>query len=348
MAKDLKTILAGVKSSKKEKMDLSDWEKSKDGQAFAGKHEIEKHADRVGNTKHPYEGGKEAAYKKQKDSVYESSKMKCESCGKMYEGAYCESCGDKSNKKKLLLSGKKGLSEVLTKKTSAGEVISDFVHSKNPKFAGKSKSERTKMALGAYYGMHPEKSKKMEEEADFEFDMARNELATADRAISRLMTHLKGEGQLEAWVQSKITKGSDYLDTVADYMDSKMNEESELNEMPTQYRSTAGMGKNRGWASAKSSRVPFEGPVNYNKTGESKAKNRELIDKLSPGVKVTYFKPGKAKGVKEELAFPMLEDGKKKKGKPRKEERESSPSDGQVDLTSGNYPSGNVGDTGRV
>jgi hypothetical protein len=34
------------------------------------------------------------------------------------------------------------------------------------------------------------------------------------------MKHLKGEGQLEAWVQSKITKGSDYLDTVADYMDS--------------------------------------------------------------------------------------------------------------------------------
>jgi hypothetical protein len=42
---------------------------------------------------------------------------------------------------------------------SAGDVISDFVHSKDPKFEGKSKKMRQKMALGAYYGMHPEKSK---------------------------------------------------------------------------------------------------------------------------------------------------------------------------------------------
>ena len=52
------------------------------------------------------------------------------------------------------------LDEKLTKKTSAGSVIHDFVHSDNPKFEGKSKKERMKMALGAYYGMHPEKSKK--------------------------------------------------------------------------------------------------------------------------------------------------------------------------------------------
>lgn len=49
--------------------------------------------------------------------------------------------------------------EVITKKTSAGEIISDFEKSKNPKFKGKSGEERRKMALGAYYSMHPEKSK---------------------------------------------------------------------------------------------------------------------------------------------------------------------------------------------
>lgn len=43
--------------------------------------------------------------------------------------------------------------EVITKKTPTGEVISDFVHSKNPKFAGKSTKERIRMALGAKYGM---------------------------------------------------------------------------------------------------------------------------------------------------------------------------------------------------
>lgn len=52
------------------------------------------------------------------------------------------------------------LDEVLTKATPASEYISDFVKSDNPKFEGKSKKERIKMALGAYYAKHPEKSKK--------------------------------------------------------------------------------------------------------------------------------------------------------------------------------------------
>ena len=52
------------------------------------------------------------------------------------------------------------LDEVLTKKTPASEYISDFVKSDNPKFEGKSKKERIRMALGAYYDKHPEKSKK--------------------------------------------------------------------------------------------------------------------------------------------------------------------------------------------
>lgn len=43
------------------------------------------------------------------------------------------------------------INEVLSKDASAGEWISDFVHSENPKFAGKSKAERKKMALAAYY-----------------------------------------------------------------------------------------------------------------------------------------------------------------------------------------------------
>jgi hypothetical protein len=49
--------------------------------------------------------------------------------------------------------------EVITKKTSAGEIISDFQKSEDPRFKGKSKAQRKKQALGAYYGMHPEKSK---------------------------------------------------------------------------------------------------------------------------------------------------------------------------------------------
>lgn len=43
------------------------------------------------------------------------------------------------------------INEVLSKDATAGDYIHDFVHSDNPKFAGKSKAERKKMALGAYY-----------------------------------------------------------------------------------------------------------------------------------------------------------------------------------------------------
>jgi hypothetical protein len=52
------------------------------------------------------------------------------------------------------------INEKLTKRMKVSDVISDFVHSDDPKFKGKSKKERMKMALGAYYGMHPEKSRK--------------------------------------------------------------------------------------------------------------------------------------------------------------------------------------------
>ena len=48
------------------------------------------------------------------------------------------------------------INEVLSKDATAGDWIHDFVHSDNPKFAGKSKAERKKMALGAYYAKNEE------------------------------------------------------------------------------------------------------------------------------------------------------------------------------------------------
>lgn len=48
------------------------------------------------------------------------------------------------------------IEEKLTGDMPASKVIQDFVHSDNPKFKGKSKKERVKMALGAFYGMHKE------------------------------------------------------------------------------------------------------------------------------------------------------------------------------------------------
>lgn len=46
------------------------------------------------------------------------------------------------------------LDEVLSKDSPASKWIGDFVKSDNPRFAGKSKKQRIKMALGAYYAKH--------------------------------------------------------------------------------------------------------------------------------------------------------------------------------------------------
>jgi uncharacterized membrane protein (UPF0127 family)/uncharacterized protein YdhG (YjbR/CyaY superfamily) len=56
---------------------------------------------------------------------------------------------------------------------------------------------------------------------DHEYSMARSELSTVMSAAKRLKKKMKnGEGEIEAWVQSKITKAADYLDSAADYVDS--------------------------------------------------------------------------------------------------------------------------------
>ena len=61
---------------------------------------------------------------------------------------------------------------------------------------------------------------------DEEYSMARSELKTIEDAVKRLKAKVgKGEGDLEAWVQSKITKAADYIDTAADYIASGEMEE---------------------------------------------------------------------------------------------------------------------------
>jgi len=59
-----------------------------------------------------------------------------------------------------------------------------------------------------------------EHKKDYEYSMARSELKTVKNAAKRLEKKMgkKGEGELKAWVQSKITKAADYIDTAADYV----------------------------------------------------------------------------------------------------------------------------------
>ena len=71
-----------------------------------------------------------------------------------------------------------------------------------------------------------EKAMNEDKHGDHEPEMIRNQLKTAGRASKRIAKHSRKKDNFKAWVQSKITKASDYLDTAADYLDSKeVNEE---------------------------------------------------------------------------------------------------------------------------
>jgi hypothetical protein len=130
------------------------------------------------------------------------------------------------------------IDEVLTKSTSAGETIDDFVHSKNPKFAGKSKEKRKKMALAAYY------AKQRNEEAG-EFEENFNEavapvppkpMAPEDIAKKYSRTALHGDNvagmdrynkHLSNWAKhTGTTKDAVHKQVVAHAKKMKMHEET--------------------------------------------------------------------------------------------------------------------------
>lgn len=67
-------------------------------------------------------------------------------------------------------------------------------------------------------------------EEDHEHSMIRSELSTIEKAAKKIREKVKGEGNVEAWVQSKITKAADYLDTASDYMDSGEHDTEMKNE----------------------------------------------------------------------------------------------------------------------
>jgi len=76
-----------------------------------------------------------------------------------------------------------------------------------------------------------------EKKGDHEPEMIRNQLKTAKRASKRIKSHTLKKDNFKAWVQSKITKASDYLDTAADYLDSKdVKEDKQVKKIIKQLR----------------------------------------------------------------------------------------------------------------
>ena len=65
-------------------------------------------------------------------------------------------------------------------------------------------------------------------EYDQEGEMAKTQLKTIMRNAQDLMKMLGDDDNLPEWVQNKITKANDYLDSATDYLKSKGNENEEV------------------------------------------------------------------------------------------------------------------------
>jgi hypothetical protein len=120
---------------------------------------------------------------------------------------------------------------------------------------------------------------------DHEYSMARSELATIENAVKRLKAKMKGEGNIEAWVQSKITKAADYIDTAADYVDSGEHDSQESMDEAKKgpcwkgYRKKSGTADYEKGSCVKVSEASFE--ITHTSSDARRAKRAKKIDTLT-------------------------------------------------------------------
>jgi|688.fasta_scaffold07155_19 hypothetical protein len=106
-------------------------------------------------------------------------------------------------------------------------------------------------------------------EYDYEGDQAKDQLQTIVRAARRLNGMLDDNDNMPEWVQMKITKASDYIDTAADYMEA--NKGQSMDEAKYQGREVP-LGKPMA-GDVKKSKVYVRGPkgnvvkVNFGQKG---------------------------------------------------------------------------------
>jgi len=250
--------LEGKKSSKIAPPDIDqdnfyNWEGGKDGVAFIKKHKTETHDYPQDTASFKGKKGdmKKAAYKAAPQDTYEEVEQ---------------------------------IDEKLKKSMSAGEVISDFVHSDDPKFSGKSKKERMRMALGAYYSMNPSKSRKKMEEA-----------ATCNMSEAGKMCEVHGEAECPGYKaerkggrklllggKKKMEEG--VMDTIKDRIKDPNPPEKYTPKFETDPKKK-----------------------NPNTGSSPSPEDREALEKKS--------KDATNEGTDPNLAVPMLESGKKSKKK---------------------------------
>lgn len=92
-------------------------------------------------------------------------------------------------------------------------------------------AKKMKLDVKTIQALMPKKESIDEQKDDAEYNdeggMAISQLKTAKSAVEELMSIIKDDDNLPEWVQSKLTKAVDYMDSVRDYMASEKGEVQE-------------------------------------------------------------------------------------------------------------------------
>jgi hypothetical protein len=164
------------------------------------------------------------------------------------------------------------INEVLSKDASAGEWISDFVKSDNPKFAGKSKEQRKKQALGAYYAAQRNES------TDYESFLVLDE-AKQDDIVKMGAKEIKHANMKDKQNDQEVMEP--HSGTEAKFIDSHI---IRVEDDPTQEKFDAGTGK-----TGKASEPKGKGPGSYDakeKLGNQKTGVKEEVYKTAAGEEI--------------------------------------------------------------
>jgi hypothetical protein len=113
-------------------------------------------------------------------------------------------------KKQVKMKTNERLKEIIRKQLTVDEKFSKE-YDNDPALKGKQKKLPDELQSAII-------KKSVKEELDYEGEMAKSELRNIIQNAEELFNMLDENTQLEAWVQSKLTKANDYLESVLQYM----------------------------------------------------------------------------------------------------------------------------------
>lgn len=113
-------------------------------------------------------------------------------------------------KKQVKMSNEEKLKEIIKKKLATPPSENIDEKKSFPDLTGDGKVTKADILKG--------RGVELKEEADYEGEMAKSELYRIIENAEELFQMLDDNTQLEAWVQSKITKAADYLNSVTQYL----------------------------------------------------------------------------------------------------------------------------------